>query len=183
MPVRLMFATEGGSGGTEGGEGTGETETVVEEPVVQETNDDLVPRAELAKVNREAAKYRVRAKEAETKLQEREDADKTELERTKGRVSTLEASNQELMQENRRLRAVGLAEKVGITASARADAVTLLDWSSMTDTSDPAEVEGALRELVRTRPYLLGGGRPGADGGAGNTDKPETMNDILRGKR
>jgi len=63
-------------------------------------------------------------------------------------------------------------------------AFRLLDQSTLEidDDGKVKNAEKALRDLVKAKPYLLGGGRGSADGGAaGSAGSPKTsMNDILR---
>lgn len=175
----------GGSGGGEGSEGTGDegTEGTAHEGTEGSgTQEDLIPRSELSRVNREAAKYRRKAQELQKQLEDREAQDKTELERERDRAVKAEQSLNETRQKARQLRVQVLAGKVGIVPEARADAARLLDWDKLTDPDDEGEVEEALRDLVKDRPFLLGNVPGGADGGAGGSRTTESndMNTRLR---
>lgn len=144
--------------------------------------DDLVPRSELSKANREAAKYRKERNELQTKLADIEESEKTEVQKAKDRATALEDSLKMEKQTNRELRVQVLASKVGVVREARSDAARLLDWDAIRDPENEAEVEEALRDLVKDKPFLLGNVPGGSDGGAGGTrdSGSQDMNALLR---
>ncbi len=183
MAVTLHYAPDDGPGGGAGADDDQQDPNPDDQPQggKPDADDDLVSRDELAKVNREAASYRRQLREVQSKLKEFEDAEKTEIERLKGREETL---NQELTKaraDARDLRVWILAEKVGIAPAARQDATRLLDWSTIEDPDDATGLEQALRDLVKNRPYLIGPGGTGADGGSGGGVGPGVdMNAAIR---
>jgi hypothetical protein len=144
--------------------------------------DDLVPRSELNKVSREAAKYRRELRTTQTALKEREDQDKSDLERERDRAVKAEQDLKTERQAARQLRVEVLASRVGIVREARADASRLLDWDQVSDPDDERELESALRDLVKEKPFLLGKVPGGADGGAGAEREGGSgdMNALLR---
>jgi hypothetical protein len=144
--------------------------------------DDLVPRSELSKANREAAKYRKERNELQTRLASIEESEKTEVQKAKDRATALEESLKTEKQQNRELRVQVLATRVGVVREARSDAARLLDWDAIRDPDDEAEVEEALRDLVKEKPFLLGNVPGGADAGAGGTrdSGSQDMNALLR---
>lgn len=144
--------------------------------------DDLVPRSELSKANREAAKYRKERNELQQRLADIEEAEKTEAQKERDRATSLEDSLKMEKQTNRDLRVQVLASKVGVVREARSDAARLLDWDAIRDPDDAAEVEQALRDLVKEKPFLLGNVPGGADGGAGGErdSGSQDMNALLR---
>lgn len=184
MKSRFIFAPDGdpggsggendddsaGGGGVEPPEGTGKDEA------------DLIPREELQKVNREAAKYRRERNDLQNRLKQFEDAEKTDIERLTGEVKALTDKLTVSETRERDLRVQVMAARVGIAPDAQADAAKLLDWSKIDDPSSDALVEDALKELAKEKPYLRGGVRHGADGGAGGDGRTPAagMNDQIR---
>lgn len=186
MKSRFIFAPDGDPGGTGGGTdddsagGGG-----VEPPEGTESGgneQDLIPREELQKVNREAAKYRRERNDLQNRLKAFEDAEKTDIERLSGQVTTLEEKLTKSQSRERDLRVQVMASRVGISPDAQADAAKLLDWEKIEDPDSDALVEDALKELVKERPYLRGGVRIGADGGAGGDGRSTAagMNEQIR---
>lgn len=153
------------------------------DPQAPEAKDDLVPRSELAKVNREAAKYRKELRDTQAALKEREDQDKSDLERERDRAVKAEQDLKAEREAARKLRVEVLASRVGIVREARADAARLLDWEQISDPDDERELEESLRNLVKEKPFLLGKVPGGADGGAGQEREGAgsgDMNALLR---
>jgi len=146
------------------------------------SQDDLVPRSELAKVNREAAKYRRELRKAQDALQSREDEDKTDLQKERDRAVKAEQDLKSEREAVRKLRVEVLASRVGIVREARADAARLLDWEQISDPDDERELEESLRTLVKEKPFLLGKVPGGGDGGAGGDRETASgdMNAMLR---
>jgi multidrug efflux pump subunit AcrA (membrane-fusion protein) len=142
----------------------------------------LSPEA-LRKIRSEHRSLRQRNKELEASLAEREKADLTEKQKVERDLTTATAARDQLEAENRTLRAQALAAKVGIRQDAVDLAVAALDWSEITDPTDAKEVERALKELVKARPFLsarsdgLNGGAGRGTGGSGTGD--ETLTDLL----
>lgn len=136
----------------------------------------------LKEARKEAAKYRTDLRNAQKKIEELEGASKTELEKATDAKAKSEERASTLESDNRNLRARIIGGTVGIDPAARGDAALLLDWSKIEDPTDDDQVESALRDLVKDRPYLLGNVRGGGDGGAGGTrDSSETdMNTLIR---
>ncbi len=181
MGVRFFFAPDDPPGG-----GAGENDDPNDrEGQSQEDdgsgNQDLVPREELSKVNREAARYRRERNDLQNRLKAFEDAEKTEIERLQGQVKTLEDSLGKTSARERELRVQVLAGQVGVSPDARADASKLLDWEKIEDPDSDQELEAALKDLVKARPYLRGA-TSGADGGAGSGGRTTTagMNESIR---
>jgi len=176
---------DGGTGGN-GDEGTDPTPPASQEDTAgQQTGaDDQVPASEVRKANREAAKYRKELREAQARVEELEGASKTETEKLRETATKASAERETLKTANRTLRARVLAPSVGIAdKNAAADAAQLLDWSQIQDPENDAEIEEALRELVKDRPYLVGNVAGGSDGGAGGgTVQGEGMNELIRAR-
>lgn len=174
-----MFNVDPGTGAGSGDEPPPDDQSQ-EDDENQEGEEDQVSRRELAKANREAAKYRRELRVAQSKIAELEGESKTELEKIQDQAKKAEDMLKESQSEVAELRVRILAEDVGIVRTARADAARLLDWSSVDDPSDDRQVVEALKSLVKDRPYLLGSGT-GADGGAGSGQPPvQDMNRLLR---
>lgn len=181
MPSEFLFAPDDAPGGAPADDDAGDGTPEDQESEEGGGAGDLIPRTELQKANREAAKYRTRLREAEAKLKEIEDQEKTEIEKAQERVQALQSELETQRATSRNLQVAVLAAQVGIVPEARDDAARLLDWTNIQDPSDPREIEGALKTLVKDRPYLLGNIPGGADGGAGGGARPTSMNDLLRG--
>jgi hypothetical protein len=174
----IFFRPDEGAGtegdGNEGEGGTQETTPPKPKPSAgneggagSSSEEDLVPRADLQKANAEAAARRKELREAEKRIADLEGQSKTEAERAADRATKAEAEAKEANERVRNLRVQVLAPSVGIVESARADAAQLLDWSTISDPNDDEAVTSALEDLVKAKPYLLGGVAGGADGGAG----------------
>jgi hypothetical protein len=192
-PFHLFLLDPEGEGNGEGeGGGTGEESQEESGQESQEGNGagsgsgadkDTVPKSELTKANREAGKYRTDLRKAEARIKELEDASKSDQEKLVEQNKTLTSEKGSLQETNRRLRAQVIAPRVGISADAAAqDAASLLDWSQIEDPDDDAQVEAALRDLVKDRQYLLGNIPGGADGGEGGQGggQSQDMNSLLR---
>lgn len=132
------------------------------------------------KLRSEARSLRQRLKDAEEKANQLESAQLSDVQKLDREKTALVAERDGLQTENRNLRAQIAAAQVGIRAEAVGDAVKLLDWDEIEDPSNPKQVEKALKELVKEKPYLSG--RPeGLDGGAGRkTGETTSMNDVIR---
>lgn len=148
----------------------------------EDQGEDLVPRSEVQKVSKEAAKYRRERNALQQRIEALEQQDQSDVEKLTTKTTTLETSLREAKQENRELRVQVLASRVGIVREARSDAARLLDWDSIEDPDSEAELEGALRTLVKDKPFLLGNVPGGADGGAGGErgEGSQDMNSLLR---
>jgi hypothetical protein len=131
---------------------------------------------------RESAKHRRERNQAREALQAREDEDKSDLEKERDRATKAEQTLKAEKEANRKLRVEVLASKVGIVREARSDAARLLDWDAIQDPDNPQELEAALRDLVKDKPFLLGNVPGGSDGGAGGSreDSSQDMNALLR---
>lgn len=182
---------ETGTGADDDG-GTGEEEESTSPPAPPEGNGEtesgtqgrMVPASELQKANREAAKHRKALRETQARVEELEGASKSEAEKLQETASKEKQRAEDLAANNRELRARVLAPAVGIADTRAAqDAARLIDWSQISDPDDDSEIEKALRELTKDRPYLVGNVAGGSDGGAGGTRQSggQTMNDLIRG--
>ncbi len=185
MWSRFIFAPDGDPGGTGGGTDDDTGDGVVEPPAGTGSGtdeQDLIPREELQRVNREAAKYRRERNELQNKLKQFEDAEKSDLERLTGENKTLSERLTASEKRERALRVQVMASRVGVAPDAQADAAKLLDWGTIEDPDNDQMVEDALKDLVKERPYLRGGVRVGADGGAGGDGRSTAagMNEQIR---
>jgi hypothetical protein len=148
-------------------------------PGGQGGGSDLIPRSELSKANKEAQKYRTELREVQAKLKEFEDLGKTEQEKLTARATDLESRLEDREIELAEYRVRVLAPEAGITRDAAKDAFALLDLDRITDPNDDEQLLEALKDLVKTRPYLRGT-REGADGGAGSTGSEDFGSDMNR---
>jgi len=185
MQSRFIFAPDGGPGGSGSENDDTSGDGGVEPPEGTGSGSDeqdLIPREELQKVNREAAKYRRERNELQNKLKQFEDAEKSDLERLTGENKTLADKLTASEKRERALRVQVMASRVGVAPDAQADAAKLLDWGTIEDPDNDQLVEDALKDLVKERPYLRGGTRVGADGGAGGDGRSTAagMNEQIR---
>jgi hypothetical protein len=138
---------------------------------------------ELKRTRAEAKNYRLKLRELEKKLEERETGDMSELQRAQKSAEDAQTRVSTLETENRGLRVQVAASKAGIVDPEAA--AVLLDWDDIA-AGDAKALDKALRELVKERPWLAGTARGGgADGGAGRSDNAldsQDMNTLLRGR-
>ena len=158
----------GGGDGGNGGSGTPDPEPQEGAPEPQAGTGDK-SQAEIEQLRKENAARRKELREAQARVKELEGQSQTEVEKLTTRLTDLEKAIPEKDQRIRNLQAQVLGGKAGIAEDARADAARLLDWSSISDPDDDAEVEKALRDLVKEKPYLAGSTAGGADGGTGGS--------------
>lgn len=144
------------------------------------SKDGLSPE-DARKLRSEARSLRQRLKDAETKLTERDDADLSTTQKAERDKAAAEAERDELTTDNRNLRAEIAAAKVGVRTEALADAVKLLDWDEIDDPTDRKQVEAALKQLVKDKPYLSGraDGLDGGNGRNGNAAGGDSLTDIV----
>lgn len=187
MLDRIIHLETPGAGTDDGGsgsEGEGEENQPTPPPATGTGEaEETVPKSELDKANADAAKRRRELREAQKRVEELEAKDKTEAERLQADRDKASQERDTAVSENRMLRARVLAPTAGIAdAKAAADAATLLDWSKIEDPSDDSQVEQALVDLVKDRPYLAGNVAGGSDGGAGGSrgQGGAGMNQLIR---
>ena len=122
-------------------------------------------RAELARARKEAAAYRVKAREAEEKAareaDERKRAEMSELERFKADLETEKVRARQAEERAQRTIIQSAAQAAAVRAGVRADALdivtALLDVDALV-VSEDGRVEGldeAVAEIVKARPYLI----------------------------
>lgn len=137
-------------------------------------------------LRKEAAQYRTRLKELETRQQADDNAKLTEQEKLQKRLKELE---QQTESQTKALRSRTTEYEVKLAAAQMGivdpeAAWKLLDTSSLEFDADgkPKDVEKALRELLKTKTYLVGQRQPNAGAGAGGTggNPKTTMNDAIR---
>lgn len=117
------------------------------------------------KLRSEAKNLRDRLKSAEEDLKRREDAELNERQRLDRDKTALEARVSQLESDLREKSVQIVAAKIGVRSDL-VDAVSaLVDWTDV-DSSDPKDVERAVKALLKERPSLSGKGE-GLDGGAG----------------
>lgn len=129
-----------------------------------------------------------RARAAEERAKAYEEKDLPEAERTKRRLSELEDENQRLAAElvNRDVAAevAKAAAKIGVIDT---DVVMVLlreeDSIDFDAKGKPINVEAAIKDLIKQKPYLARQSSAGADAGAGTrpgTSPGLSMNDAIR---
>jgi len=180
-PNFLFFSPEdspGGTGEEEGEEEPSQAQEAEGSSSEQVVEGERVTRAELAKANAEAAKWRKALRESQARVSELEDLTKTENERLADQAKRAEEELTQEKNKNRALRVRVLASGVGIAREAQEDAARLLNWDGVRDPDDDAQLEKALQNLVKEKPYLLGGVSGGADGGAGISNRGRLGSDM-----
>jgi hypothetical protein len=179
----------GGDGGSDDGgsqEENGGVKPPAGESGSQEDKDEKVPASEAREARREAQKLRQRAKAAEEELDRIKNAGQSDDEKQTREVQKRDKQITSLTAENRSLRVQVLAKQAGIHDDFVDVAPSMLDWDELEDDgpADNKAVLRALKQLVKERPSLAGGGkRPSADGGEGRQEQSGgagDMNSILR---
>jgi hypothetical protein len=182
----------GGDGGGDGGGSSQEDGNDTTPPAGDGgsqggADDEKVPASEAREARREAQKLRQRAKAAEEELERLKNAGQSDDEKQTREVTKRDKQIASLTTENRSLRVQVLAKQAGIHDDFVDVAPSMLDWDELEDDGPASnkEVLRALKQLVKDRPSLAGGGkRPSADGGAGRQERSGgggDMNSILRG--
>lgn len=127
-------------------------------------------------IRSESAKYRKRAQDAEAKVKEHDQDQMSELEKAQSIATdaTAKVEGLENLLAGERTRNTVTLEATKMDFQDPADALSLLDVTDLNfdeETKRPStkSVQGALKTLVKDKPYLLKEGKkPGsADGGAG----------------
>ena len=140
-------------------------------------------KAELARVRREAAGYRRKARDLEAAEQARADAELSEAERANKRAAELEA---ELAKRDARIREAALRESVSNAANRLGivdpDAASrLIDHASLEYDDESGRwsgVDEALAALVRERPWLVATGRDGGQGNGNPSNPPRRRTSL-----
>ena len=188
----LVYGAEGegeGSGET-GGEGQAPDPTNPPKPPGQESegddeeeeedDDKTVPISELRKIRREAAKWRVEAQEAKEKLDEKNKAEMSEIERAKAereeanqRAEKLEA---ELRQE--RFESALISEASSQKFNDPSDVIALISREDvkLDDDGKPvaSSLKAAVERVAKAKPYLLSTSSPGSGDGGSRGSQPQT---------
>lgn len=162
-----------------------------QEPTAEPTGGERDYDAEIAKLNKENAKWRTKLRETEAelkaikplaeKVREQEAAAQTDVEKAEARIRELEAKLQEreraIEVTNQKIRISSIASKAGLPA----ELVEWLDLSKFNFDDDDAELAKQLSQLAKvTKPNpSTGSANPGR--GAGESD--EEMRQILFGRR
>ena len=175
----------------------------VQEPKAEETSPDTFDRATVEGLRREAASYRVKLRDTEknvealnSKLQEYEDKDKSEVERLTAKATQLERdlSEKERMIVETTMKSAISNEAVKMGIIDPDVAFALIDTSLIE--YDDGKVKGlkkALESLIKEKPYLIekeatpppspgAGGQPLSGAGIKNLDSM-IMNMLKGGKK
>ncbi len=139
-------------------------------------------------IRSESAKYRKRAQEAEAKLKKHDQEQMSELEKAQSIATDAEAKVEGLenLLAGERTRNTVTLEATKMNFQDPADALSLLDVTDLNmdeETNRPTtkSVQGALKTLVKGKPYLLkeapkpGSADGGAGGGAGDLTEEEQI--------
>lgn len=177
----LLFEPDGGEGDDGGtgdgdgdGDGAGDDEALTPEEAKALREENAALKASAAKAKTEAArKAKAEADAKRQKAQEEGDAAtlQKELDKEKARADAAEAA---LIRNGAR----AIATELG--AVDPATVVTLLDWDSIGDPTNEAEVKQAIRALLKDKPYLRKQTEKTGAGEGGTGNVAGTMNDIIR---
>jgi hypothetical protein len=154
--------------------------------------------AELRRARDDAAKYRTQLRDNQEKLKaleaaqkERDDAEKTELQKAIDKANDLEAR---LLQADNRTKSLALENAVVLKAQALGivdpdAAYRLLDKDAVEfDGDKPKNIDELLNSLIESRPYLKGKKTPGgqqngstaAPDSGNRSSGPQTMDDVAK---
>lgn len=148
-------------------------------------DDQTVPMSEVRKLRREAAKYRVQAKEALDKLSEKEKAELSEIDRAK--VEADEAKQRaELLEselKRERFRNALIAEASSQKFTDPSDVIALISQEDIATEDDGtpkrSSLKAAVERIAKNKPYLLATSNPGSGDGGSRGGNPDT-NDTAR---
>lgn len=158
-----------------------EAETSQAEEQARSGSESETTDPELARLQKELADVRKEAAASRIKLKQFEDAQLSETQRLEQERDEKAAGLAKAEARARDLQVQVLAGKLGVRPDA-ADLISrLIDWDQIQDTTDDKQVERAIRELVKERPYLSGRGE-GLQGGADRNGRgaPASMTDTIR---
>lgn len=130
-----------------------------------ETNS--VSPADARKLRSEAKNLRGRLRTLETQLAERDAADLTATQKLERDLSAEKASREQVETQVRNLRVQVAASKLGIRADAVDVVGSMIDWESIDDANDAKQVERAIKDLLKERPFLSARDPEGLGGGKG----------------
>lgn len=144
-----------------------------------DANQSLSPE-DARKLRSENRSMRQRLKDAEQKLADLETKDLTEKQRVERDLTAARAELEQSRAAARNAEVKLAAAKLGVRTDAVDLVVSAIDWSSVDDAADSKQVERAIRDLVKDRPYLSA--RPeGLDGGKrGNNQGESDMSSLIR---
>lgn len=134
------------------------------------------------KLRSENRSLRQRLKDVENKLGAREAADLTEQQKLERDLSAERAAREQAETTARALRVQVSATKLGVRADAVDLVAGLVDWEAIDDPGDAKQIDRAVRELIKERPFLSGRDPEGLGGGNGrqNPAGAGDMNSIIR---
>jgi hypothetical protein len=184
----IMYAPD--SDGSGDGDGTGaggdgkdppakdppvdEDEPMTPEQVAEIVEENAKLRTADAKRRTEAARATKAAKDAARKAaQESGDAEALQKQ-----LDDANAERVALEEKLQRQGATAIAESVGVIDPPAA--IRLLDWDSLADPGNPTEVEAAIRQLVKEKPYLKKPAAKTDAGASGGGNDTLGINDAIR---
>jgi len=151
------------------------------EPQVGEEKIDPV----VARLKAEAADYRKRLRELESKVKADEEAKMTEQERLQKRLSELERAQADWERERHEImlqrHIENVAAKLGIVDPEAAWKLIDLKEVDFDDDGKPKNIEALLKTLIQKKPYLANNFARSAGAGNGAGGKAHySMNDFIR---
>lgn len=164
----------------------GATQEVAQQSEVQAAEEQERFDAEyVRKLRAEAAEYRKRLRELESKVKADEEAKLTEQERLQKRLAELERAQADWERERQEIllqrHIENTAAKLGIIDPEAAWKLIDLKEVDFDEDGKPKNLETLLRALIQKKPYLAGGLARTAGAGSGAGGKAHyTMNDFIR---
>lgn len=147
-------------------------------PAVEREQDEP---DEVRTLRREAASYRRRLRELEQQLRQREEEELSEAERLRRRLEELERERDTWARERRertvRYEVMLAASRLGIVDPDAAYRLLDVDQIELDDDGRPRDLDRALKELLRRRPYLAGASQAPTNPARGSSP---SLEDALR---
>lgn len=143
--------------------------------------EETISAEDARKLRSEAKNLRERAKAAEKERDALKAAGMSDTEKRDADLAKKDEQITTLESELRNLRVQAAAGGLGFVDPETA--TRLLDWDEIDDPSDKSQVEKALRNLAKAKPFLMGGVANGADAGAGRQTEgrtSESVSDLIR---
>ncbi len=164
----------------------GATQEVAQQPEAQVVEEqERFDTEYVRKLRAEAAEYRKRLRELESKVKADEEAKMTEQERLQKRLSELERAQADWERERQEImlqrHIENVAAKLGIVDPEAAWKLIDLKEVDFDDDGKPKNIEALLKTLIQKKPYLANNFARSAGAGNGAGGKAHySMNDFIR---
>jgi seryl-tRNA synthetase len=173
---------EGGDGGDGGKDGSGAGGQGDAGNTAATEAAAATAAAETKALQDELVSARTELKQAQKKLEERDNQDLSERERLVKERDELKSKLDSASSSARDLNVQIAAQKLGVRQDALDVVARLVDWDKVSDPADPKAIERAVRDLLEKHSYLstVAGGADGGAGGAGSSSRQTDMNQLIR---